>query len=88
MGANRVGICISPNFNGFGLIDDEGEESSLHLATELKRIGVAYLHLAEDDWAGGASLPDGLPLRTARGLRRFDHRLRTDINSGAREPAH
>jgi N-ethylmaleimide reductase len=58
MGANRVGIRISPNFTGFGLIDDEGEESSLHLATELKRIGVAYLHLAEGDWAGGPPLSD------------------------------
>jgi N-ethylmaleimide reductase len=58
MGANRVGIRISPNFIGFDLQDDEADTSSLHLASELKRIGVAYLHLAEGDWAGGEPLTE------------------------------
>jgi N-ethylmaleimide reductase len=58
MGAPRVGIRLSPNFTGFDLQDDEGEETSLHLASELSRIGVAYLHLAEGDWAGGAPLSE------------------------------
>ncbi|KXU85253.1 alkene reductase [Caballeronia megalochromosomata] len=58
MGANRVGIRISPNFTGFDLQDDEGEASSLYLAQELKRIGIAYLHLAEGDWTGGAPLSE------------------------------
>jgi N-ethylmaleimide reductase len=56
MGANRVGIRISPNFTGFDLHDEEAEASALHLAGELKRIGVAYLHLAEPDWIGGEPL--------------------------------
>jgi N-ethylmaleimide reductase len=58
MGANRVGIRISPNFAGFGMQDDEAEASSLHLARELKRIGIAYVHVAEGDWAGGAPLSE------------------------------
>jgi N-ethylmaleimide reductase len=58
MGANRVGIRLSPNFTGFDLQDDEGETSALYLASELRRIGIAYLHLAEGDWAGGTPLSD------------------------------
>jgi N-ethylmaleimide reductase len=58
MGANRVGIRISPNFTGFDLQDDEAETTSLHLASELKRIGIAYVHLAEGDWAGGEPLSE------------------------------
>ncbi|SOE82998.1 N-ethylmaleimide reductase [Caballeronia arationis] len=56
MGADRVGIRISPNFVGFDLKDTESEASSVYLAKELKRIGIAYLHVAEPDWAGGEPL--------------------------------
>lgn len=49
LGANRVGIRLSP---GFGDIeDDERETSALHLARELKRIGIAYVQLADADAA-------------------------------------
>jgi len=58
MGADRVGIRISPNFVGFDLNDTESEASSIYLAKELKRIGIAYLHIAEPDWAGGEPLSD------------------------------
>ncbi|KND56534.1 putative flavoprotein NADH-dependent oxidoreductase [Candidatus Paraburkholderia kirkii] len=47
IGANRVGIRMSPGFTGADMEDDEAAESSLHLAEELKRIGIAYLQLAE-----------------------------------------
>lgn len=58
MGADRVGIRISPNFVGFDLKDTEAEASALYLAAQLKRIGIAYLHIAEPDWAGGEPLSD------------------------------
>lgn len=57
-GADRVGIRISPNFVGFDLKDTEPEESSLLLAKHLTRLGVAYMHIAEPDWAGGEPLSD------------------------------
>lgn len=58
MGADRVGIRISPNFVGFDLKDTEAEASSLYLAKHLTRLNVAYMHIAEPDWAGGEPLSD------------------------------
>ena len=58
IGADRVGIRISPNFVGFDLKDAGAEESAIHLVKELKRIGIAYLHIAEPDWAGGEPLSE------------------------------
>ena len=56
LGANRVGIRLSP---GFADIEDaEAEASALHLAKELKRIGIAYVHLAEADDALRRALRD------------------------------
>jgi N-ethylmaleimide reductase len=57
-GADRVGIRISPNFVVFDLKDTEAEASSLYLAKQLTRLGVAYMHIAEPDWAGGEPLSD------------------------------
>lgn len=57
-GADRVGVRISPNFVGFDLKDTEAEASSLYLAKQLTRLGVAYMHIAEPDWAGGEPLSD------------------------------
>ncbi|SAK73385.1 alkene reductase [Caballeronia ptereochthonis] len=49
IGANRVGIRLSPGFTGADIEDDEAPESSLRLAEELKRIGIVYVQLAEAD---------------------------------------
>lgn len=57
-GAERVGVRISPNFVGFDLKDAEPEESALYLAMHLQRLGIAYMHIAEPDWAGGKPLSD------------------------------
>jgi N-ethylmaleimide reductase len=57
-GADRVGIRILPNFVGFDLKDTEAEASSLYLAKQLTRLGVAYMHIAEPDWAGGEPMSD------------------------------
>lgn len=59
LGAGRVGVRISPHFTGHDIADREPEESALYLARELGRRGIAYLHIAEPDWAGGPKLGDG-----------------------------
>lgn len=59
LGAGRVGVRMSPHFTGHDIADREPEESALYLARELGRRGIAYLHIAEPDWAGGPKLSDG-----------------------------
>lgn len=58
MGPDRVGMRMSPNFVGFDIADTESEASTLYVARELTRLDVAYLHIAEPDWAGGQPLSD------------------------------
>ncbi|MGN8160007.1 alkene reductase [Salinisphaera sp. SWV1] len=53
MGADRVGIRISPFIEIFGLTDDEPKAMAFHLAEQLEARGLAYLHINEPDWAGG-----------------------------------
>lgn len=56
LGADRVGVRISPNFIAHGIDDQEAEPMALYLAREFSRRGIAYLHIAEPDWVGGAEL--------------------------------
>lgn len=58
LGAGRVGVRMSPHFTGHGIADDDAEASALYLAREFGRRGIAYLHIAEPDWAGGPELTD------------------------------
>lgn len=58
MGASRVGVRLSPHFVAHGIADTEPEASALYLAKEFSRRGIAYLHIAEPDWAGGVKLTD------------------------------
>lgn len=58
MGADRVGIRLSPHFAGHDMKDEQTEEITLYLARELTRRGIAYIHIAEPDWAGGPELTD------------------------------
>lgn len=55
--AERTGIRISPqgSFNG---LEEDDLEMAVHLAGELSRRGLAFLHLSEPDWAGGPALDD------------------------------
>lgn len=55
--AQHVGIRLSPqgSFNG---LDDDDLPMALHLASELTRRGVGFLHLSEPDWAGGPVITD------------------------------
>ncbi|WP_423823103.1 alkene reductase [Salinisphaera sp. SPP-AMP-43] len=52
MGADRVGIRISPFIEIFGLTDDEPKGMAFYLAEQLNARGLAYLHINEPDWAG------------------------------------
>jgi len=54
IGADRVGIRISPTgpFNGLDNGEDQ-EKAALYLLDELNKRGLAYLHISEPDWAGG-----------------------------------
>src|SRR5690606_22620360 len=63
LGAGRVGVRISPRFTGHDIADREPEESALYLARAFDERGIAYLHIAEPDWAGGPKL--GEPFRRA-----------------------
>jgi N-ethylmaleimide reductase len=64
-GADRVGVRLSP-FGVFNdMADTEAEPMAYHLAEAFAARGLAYLHIAEPDWAGGPPLTPGF----RRGLR-------------------
>lgn len=58
MGADRIGVRLSPHFIAHDIADSEAEAVTLYLAKAFSRRGIAYLHIAEPDWAGGAELTD------------------------------
>ena len=58
MGAAQVGVRLSPHFVAHGMADTEAEASALFLAKAFSERGIAYLHIAEPDWAGGPELTD------------------------------
>lgn len=61
IGAERTGVRISPNgrFNAMPE-DPEMEATFLHLAEELNRRGIAYLHVNDQTTFGMPAIPDGL----------------------------
>ncbi|PKH43790.1 N-ethylmaleimide reductase [Nocardioides alpinus] len=65
--SDRVAIRISPIGSFNGTDDPEGRDAGLHLAGELGRRNLAFLHVSEPDWAGGPELDDDyrLALRAA-----------------------
>ncbi|MBM3115358.1 alkene reductase [Jeongeupia naejangsanensis] len=58
IGADHVGVRLSPNFVAHDIQDAESEVMATYLAAEFAKRGLAYLHIAEPDWAGGAPLSD------------------------------
>ena len=58
MGAERVGIRMSPHFSFNDIDDAETEPMTLYLAKELSQRGVTYLHIAEPGWVGGPAYSD------------------------------
>lgn len=59
LGPGCVGVRLSPHFAAHDIADEQAEDSALYLAREFSRRSVAYLHIAEPDWAGGPRLGDG-----------------------------
>ncbi|HEQ0200392.1 MULTISPECIES: alkene reductase [Pseudomonas] len=57
VGAERVGLRLSPWGTINDMHDDEPEAMTLYLAEALQRRGIAYLHLAEWEWSGGPAYP-------------------------------
>lgn len=49
-GADRTGIRLSPFITQRNMIDPEIVSTTLTVARELSRMGLAYIHLAEADW--------------------------------------
>ncbi|MDR5835312.1 alkene reductase [Caballeronia sp. LZ034LL] len=49
LGADRIGVRLSPLFAGADIEDAEARESAAYLAHALERIGIAYLQLADFD---------------------------------------
>jgi len=58
LGVGRVGVRMSPHFTAHDIADEQAEESALYLGREFSRRGLAYVHIAEPDWAGGPKLSD------------------------------
>ncbi|WP_129141333.1 alkene reductase [Modicisalibacter coralii] len=59
MGADRVGVRLSPFIEIFGLSDDEPEAMMHYLAEQLSLRKIGYLHINEPDWTGeGPQLSD------------------------------
>lgn len=56
--ADHVAMRISPKGVFGGLDDRDGGEMGLLLAREMSRLGIAFLHLSEPDWAGGPAYDD------------------------------
>ncbi|WP_374348666.1 alkene reductase [Chitinimonas sp.] len=58
IGADKVGVRLSPN-GVFGDMSPAGSaDTALYVAKALGQRGIAYLHIAEPDWAGGQALDD------------------------------
>ncbi|MBB5016814.1 N-ethylmaleimide reductase [Chitinivorax tropicus] len=59
MGADRIGVRLSP-WGLFGDIDDtEPAEMALYLADQLNQRKIAYLHFNEPTWTNGPNYPAG-----------------------------
>jgi len=63
IGASKVGVRLSPQ-GVFNDIDDpESTKMALYLANALTQREVAFLHIAEPDWAGGEPLSQAFRLQ-------------------------
>jgi len=59
VGADRTGVRVAPYVAAREVACPVITETIEHLAAELDRRGVAYLHVAETDWMGAPPIEDG-----------------------------
>lgn len=71
VGADRTGIRLAPFITGRNMDCPDIEATILHLAREVERLGLAYLHLVEADWDDAPEVPERFrrELRDAFGAR-------------------
>ena len=71
IGADRLGIRVSPYSAAGGLRPDDEQVEDVHeqLASELKKIGFVYMHIVDHSSLGGPTVPDSVKnkIRTAFG---------------------
>lgn len=71
IGADRLGIRVSPYSAAGGLRSDDEQVEDVHerLASELKKIGFVYMHIVDHSSLGGPTVPDSVKnkIRTAFG---------------------
>lgn len=58
IGADRVGLRLSPQIKARGMGCPEIETTILHVAREVSARGIAYLHLVEADWDDAPEVPE------------------------------
>ena len=66
VGADRIGIRLSPFITERGMNDPTAPDTVLLAAEALDRIGVAYIHLVEADWDDEPSIPGTFRLALRR----------------------
>ena len=65
LGADHVGVRLSPNGDSQGVNDPDPEQLFSAVATELSRIGIAFLELREPPEDGTRGKPDHPPIHPA-----------------------
>lgn len=58
IGADRVGIRLSPFITQRNMNDPEIIDTMLKASEEIERIGLAYIHLSEADWDDAPQIPE------------------------------
>lgn len=62
IGADRLGIRVSPYGAAVGMLSDDGQVEALYeaLATELGKLGLAYMHIADHSAHGAPAVPQSV----------------------------
>lgn len=72
IGADRVGIRLSPSNGANGTVDSDPASIFVHAAAALKPFGLAYLHLIEGEEGTAMSIKNGAPQLARRIREAFD----------------
>ncbi len=70
-GSDRVGVRLGPSSKFNGMSDSNPEATFGHAAEELRKLGIAYLHLIEPRIAGNAAIAEGLAPVAAAQLKKI-----------------